>query len=111
MPLTHRAKVSPAVTDALAAANSHDAAAFVDCFSVGAVVDAWGQLHIGLAAIDKWARAALVADAVVLTDMLFAVDDEETSVHAQMSGRGYHGPVTFAFTVEDAAIRSLSITT
>jgi hypothetical protein len=98
------------VADALRAANSHDAAAFSECFHVGAVLDAWGMLFEGRALVATWAQKWVVSYEVQFTDLLHLWDEDRIAVHAQVRGTGYQGPATLTFQSADGLITALRIT-
>lgn len=99
------------VADALEAARRHDVDAFLACFRRDASVEEWGRAHTSPAAIAQWAGELLLGEQIILTDFIHAQVGEITAVHAQMTSRGYAGPVTFAFTLDGARIRALHMTT
>ncbi|MFS0732966.1 hypothetical protein ABC304_13325 [Microbacterium sp. 1P10UB] len=101
--------VPSVVCGAIQAANAHDVATFVECFSVDGVVDAWGVLFEAGPAVELWAQRWVVDHGVRFTDLLHAVDDTSVAVHCQVHGSGYSGPATLTFTVLGNVIGLLRI--
>lgn len=106
---THASHVAPVVVDALRAANSHDPAAFTDCFAVDAEVDGWGRRLVGRAAVQRWIVDIIVKDRIAMTDFIYGIEDGDVLVHAQVSRMGRTEPATFVFAVQDGLVRRLTV--
>lgn len=97
------------VQELLDAANAGDSDAFLGCFPPDGVVDDWGRLLRGLAAIRGWSDAEFIGVAVSLTVLDVSTDGTVTTVLAQVGGRGFTGASHFAFTTDGATVSLMQI--
>jgi hypothetical protein len=93
----------------LAAATSHDTDAFLASFTPDGVVDDWGREFAGPDAIRGWSDAEFIGVDVTLDVQEVTQDGDETTVGAQVGGRGFNGPSHFAFTVRDDRVSRMRI--
>jgi SnoaL-like domain len=100
---------SAAISALLAAANTHDTDAFLDCFTADGVVDDWGREFTGAAAIKGWSDAEFIGVDVALEVTETVERDGETVITAQVGGRGFNGPSHFGFRVEGEKVRRMTI--
>jgi len=94
------------------AQNSHDAPAYVACFSETAIVFDEGQTHKGKAEIRKWIEKANAQYQTVWKILDFEEGAAASLLTAEVSGTFPGSPVTlqFLFVVEDDRIQSLRVT-
>jgi hypothetical protein len=97
------------VRSLLDAANGHDVGAFLAGFTDDGVVDDWGREFAGADAIRGWSDNEFIGVDVVLTvdDVTSAGDD--TTIAAEVGGRGFNGPSHFTFTVRDGLVSRMTI--
>jgi ketosteroid isomerase-like protein len=93
----------------LEAANSHDAAAFLDCFAEDGVVDDWGREFRGADEIEGWSNREFIGVDVTLDVEEVTTDGDETTIGAEVGGRGFNGPSHFTFTVRDDRVARMTI--
>ena len=93
----------------LAASNQHDTDAFIASFTHDGVVDDWGREFSGAASIRGWSEREFIGVDVILTVIESATTDDETTVSAEVGGRGYNGPSHFTFTVRDRLVSRMTI--
>jgi hypothetical protein len=93
----------------LDAANDHDTEAFLASFTEDGVVDDWGREFAGAAAIRGWSDREFIGVEVILTVTGIATADDETTISADVGGRGYNGPSHFTFTVRDGLVSRMTI--
>jgi hypothetical protein len=103
-------QVPPAVATALAAANAHDLAGFLDAFAPAGSVDDWGRVFTGREQIRRWSDAEFIGVGVTLSDLSYEAVDAGVAVTAQVGGDGFNGPSTFTFTVGGGGIDRMTIT-
>jgi hypothetical protein len=90
----------------LAASNQHDTDAFIASFTHDGVVDDWGREFSGAAAIRGWSEREFIGADVILES---ATTGNETTISAEVGGRGYNGPSHFTFTVRDRLVSRMTI--
>ena len=93
----------------VAAANNHDTAAFLACFTPDGVVDDWGRTFTGAAAITEWSDREFIGVSVALDITAITTAGDETTVRAEVGGDGYNGPSHFTFTVRDGLVARMTI--
>jgi hypothetical protein len=100
----------PAPVQALIdAANANDRARFLDTFTSGGVVDDWGREFAGHAAIGGWSDGEFIGVQVSLAVTRVAQQGDETVVTAEVGGRGFNGPSTFAFRTDGSHVTRMTI--
>jgi len=104
-------RVPAVVTDALHAANTHNADDLTRCFHADASIDAWGMLFEGYKGISLWIEKWIIDSRVQFTDLLHARDGDAIAVHTQVHGHSYNGPATLTFSTHGHAISELRIAT
>jgi SnoaL-like protein len=97
------------VASAIDAANRGDTAAFLAAFTPGGVVDDWGREFRGPDAITGWSDKEFIG-----VDVSLAVEDvettgDDTTVTAQVGGRGFNGPSHFTFRVDGDRVTRMTI--
>jgi hypothetical protein len=93
----------------LAASNEHDTEAFIASFTHDGVVDDWGREFSGAASIRGWSEREFIGVDVILTVIGSATTDDETTISAEVGGRGYNGPSHFTFAVRDGLVSRMTI--
>jgi hypothetical protein len=93
----------------LAAATSHDTDAFLAAFTPDGVVDDWGREFTGSDAIRGWSDAEFIGVEVTLDVDEVTQEGDETTILAQVGGRGFNGPSHFAFVVRDDRVARMRI--
>jgi hypothetical protein len=93
----------------LQAANDHDTDGFLASFTEDGVVDDWGREFAGAEAIRGWSDAEFIGVEVTLTVTDITTQSDETTVKAQVGGRGFNGPSTFTFAVRDEHVARMTI--
>jgi len=105
----------PPVSRLLAAANRHDTAGFLACFTDDGVVDDWGREFVGHDAIRGWSDAEFIGvevrlDVVEVTDAdADANVGSPVTIEARVGGNGFNGPSHFTFTVADDHVTRMQI--
>jgi hypothetical protein len=102
-------EIPPPVARLLDAANSHDTDAFLACFTADGVVDDWGREFAGASAIRGWSDQEFIGVDVVLTVTGADGGDLETTISAEVGGRGFNGRSHFTFTVSDGLVSRMTI--
>jgi hypothetical protein len=97
------------VRAALAAANSGDVEAFLECFEEGGVVDDWGREFTGRDAIRRWSDAEFIGKQVTLAVTAVEQQAERTVVSAEVGGNGFNSPSHFAFDVDGPTVTRMTI--
>ena len=97
------------VTAALAAANAHDTDAFLATFTPDGVVDDWGREFAGADAIRRWSDKEFIGVDVALEVEGVEASGDDTTVTAQVGGRGFNGPSHFTFHVEGDRLTRMTI--
>lgn len=100
----------PIVASALAAANTGNREAFLDCFVRDGFVNDWGSIYRGRDAIGRWSDREFIGVDVTLDVLDVAVDGRTTTVGAQVGGNGFSGLSHFAFVRADDHLASMTIT-
>jgi hypothetical protein len=93
----------------LKAANDHDSAAFLASFSEDGVVDDWGREFAGAEAIEGWSEQEFIGVDVTLDVNEVSTDGDDTTVSAEVGGRGFNGPSHFTFTVRGDLVERMTI--
>ncbi|HEY4429063.1 MAG TPA: nuclear transport factor 2 family protein [Solirubrobacteraceae bacterium] len=94
----------------LDAANNHDTDAFLASFTEDGVVDDWGREFAGVASIRGWSGREFIGVSVTLTVTdATATAEDETTINAEVGGKGYNGPSHFTFTLRDALVSRMTI--
>jgi ketosteroid isomerase-like protein len=93
----------------LRAANDHDNAAFDACFTEDGVIDDWGREFAGSEARRGWSDREFIGVDVVLTVNDVTTDGDQTTVGADVGGKGFNGPSHFTFTVSDGLVSRMTI--
>ena len=93
----------------LDAANGHDTDAFLTSFTDGGVVDDWGREFRGAKAIRDWSDREFIGVDVTLEVIGVTASGEDTTVAAQVGGRGFNGPSHFTFAVRDGRVSRMTI--
>jgi hypothetical protein len=105
------AQLPEPVQAALGAANRNDTEAFLDLFAPDGFVDDWGRIFAGRVAIQGWSDAEFIGQQVSLavTEVAPGADPAETTVTAQVGGRGFNGPSHFTFRTAGDHLASMTI--
>jgi hypothetical protein len=106
--MTHEDLPDP-VARLLDAANGHDTEAFLASFTEDGVVDDWGREFAGADAIRGWSDQEFIGVDVTLAITGFTATGDETTVSAEVGGRGFNGPSHFTFTVRDGLVSRMTI--
>jgi hypothetical protein len=93
----------------LDAANGHDTEEFLASFTEDGVVDDWGREFAGADAIRGWSDQEFIGVDVTLALTGVAGAGDETTVSAEVGGRGFNGPSHFTFTVREGLISRMTI--
>jgi hypothetical protein len=93
----------------LQAANDHDSAAFIASFTEAGVVDDWGREFAGAEAIEGWSEREFIGVDVTLDVNEVSTSGDETTVGAEVGGRGFNGPSHFTFKVRGDLIERMTI--
>jgi hypothetical protein len=93
----------------LEAANDHDTEAFLAGFTDEGVVDDWGRKFVGAEAIRGWSDREFIGVEVVLEVTGTTSNGDETTISAEVGGRGYNGPSHFTFAVRDGLVARMTI--
>jgi hypothetical protein len=93
----------------LDAANGHDTGAFLASFTDDGVVDDWGREFAGADAIRGWSDREFIGVDVTLTITGVTAAGDETTLRAEVGGRGFNGPSQFTFVVRDGLISRMTI--
>ena len=97
------------VAAALAAANSHDIAAFLACFTPNGVVDDWGREFLGPDAIRAWSDSEFIGVHVSLDLTGVERDGDAITVAANVGGDGFNGPSHFTFQIDGERVSRMTI--
>ncbi|MDQ3895050.1 MAG: nuclear transport factor 2 family protein [Actinomycetota bacterium] len=103
------AEVPEPVARLLAAANDHDTDAFLASFTEDGVVDDWGREFVGPVAIREWSDQEFIGVEVSLKVTGVATTGDETTITADVGGKGYTGPSHFAFKVRRDLVARMTI--
>jgi hypothetical protein len=93
----------------LKAANEHDRAAFLASFTEDGVVDDWGREFAGAEAIEGWSEREFIGVDVTLDVKEASTSGDETTVGAEVGGRGFNGPSHFTFRVREDLVERMTI--
>jgi hypothetical protein len=93
----------------LKAANDHDSAAFLASFTEDGVVDDWGREFAGAEAIEGWSEREFIGVDVTLDVNEVSTDGSDTTVGAEVGGRGFNGPSHFTFRVSGDLVERMTI--
>jgi hypothetical protein len=97
------------VSAALAAANAHDTDAFLATFTADGVVDDWGREFRGPAEITGWSDKEFIGVDVSLAVEEVEMGGDDTTVTAQVGGKGFNGPSHFTFRVAGDRVARMTI--
>jgi SnoaL-like domain len=97
------------VAAAIDAANEHDLARFLACFTPDGVVDDWGREFRGPDAITGWSDGEFIGVGVILDVTAATTSGDRTTIEAQVGGDGFNGPSHFTFTVDGERVRRMEI--
>jgi hypothetical protein len=103
------AELPAPVAALLAAANGHDAGAFLASFTADGVVDDWGREFRGAEAIRGWSDSEFIGVSVTLDVTAVEPRGDETVVTAQVGGDGFNGPSHFTFRVVGDRVARMTI--
>src|SRR3954447_18700213 len=105
--------MTPAIPEPVArlleAANDHDTEAFLASFTDEGVVDDWGREFVGAEAMRGWSDREFIGVEVVLEVTGPTSSGDETTISAEVGGRGYNGPSHFTFAVRDGLVARMTI--
>jgi hypothetical protein len=93
----------------LDAANGHDTEAFLASFTEDGVVDDWGREFAGPDAIRGWSDREFIGVEVTLAISGVSGTGGETTVSAEVGGRGFNGPSHFTFAERDGLVARMTI--
>ena len=93
----------------LDAANAHDTDAFLASFTPDGVVDDWGREFVGAEAIRGWSDREFIGVDVTLAVTGVTATAGDTTVAAQVGGRGFNGPSHFTFAVREGRVSRMTI--
>jgi hypothetical protein len=93
----------------LDAAGGHDTGEFLASFTDDGVVDDWGREFVGPDAIRGWSDREFIGVDVTLAITGVTGAGGETTVSAEVGGRGFNGPSHFTFAVRDGLISRMTI--
>jgi len=94
----------------VAAVNRGDVEAFLDEFPEDGVVDDWGSLYGGHAAIEAWLKREVIGVKQTWTVTRVEGSGDEVSILADVGGGGFNGPSRFSFTLADGLVKRMKIT-
>ena len=94
----------------VAAVNRGDTEAFLDQFPEDGVIDDWGSLYGGHAAIEAWLKREVTGVKQTWSVTRVESSGDEVSLFAQVGGGGFNGPSRFRFTLVDGLVRKMKIT-
>jgi hypothetical protein len=94
----------------VAAVNQGDMEAFLDQFPEDGVVDDWGSLYGGHAAIEAWLKREVTGVKQTWTVTRVESSGDEVSIFAHVGGGGFNGPSRFRFTLADGLVKKMKIT-
>jgi hypothetical protein len=97
------------VAAAIDAANRGDTAGFLACFTADGVVDDWGREFRGPNAITGWSDKEFIGVDVSLAVEGVDTAGDDTTVTAQVGGRGFNGPSHFTFRVDGDQVSRMTI--
>jgi hypothetical protein len=99
----------PPVAAAIDAANRGDTPAFLASFTADGVVDDWGREFRGPEAITGWSDNEFIGVDVSLAIEGVEAAGDDTTVTAQVGGRGFNGPSHFTFHVDGDRVTRMTI--
>jgi hypothetical protein len=97
------------VSAAIDAANRGDTEAFLACLTPDGVVDDWGREFRGPSAITGWSDKELIGVDVSLAVEEVETAGDDTTVKAQVGGKGFNGPSHFTFHVAGDRVSRMTI--
>ena len=97
------------VQAAIDAANRGDTDAFLAVFTPDGVVDDWGREFRGPDAIAGWSEKEFIGVEVSLEIEGVASSGDETTVSAQVGGKGFNGPSHFTFRIVGDRVARMTI--
>jgi hypothetical protein len=93
----------------LTAANQQDTDAFLASLTDYGVVDDWGREFVGAASIREWSDREFIGVDVVLTVTDTTSSGDQTTISAEVGGKGFNGPSHFTFTVQGGLVSRMTI--
>ena len=93
----------------LDAATGHDTDAFLASFTDDGAVDDWGREFSGAEAIRGWSDQEFIGVDVTLDVTGVTTSGADTTIAAQVGGRGFNGPSHFTFAVRDGRVSRMTI--
>lgn len=108
--MTGSETLPPAIAHFFDATNHADRERFLAAFAPDAVLDDWGHTSIGLDEIARWNDTDNIGARTQFEVTGFTVHNGIYAVSVQVTGNGYNGGGTMAFTVVDELISRVDIT-
>ena len=99
-----------AITDVIDGTNDRDRPRFLGAFAENAIIDDWGRSFAGRAAIAGWNDAENMGTANQITVTGYRQAGDLHVVTIDVTGRGYNGPGTMTFTLDDGLVTRIAIT-
>lgn len=94
----------------VAAVNAGDTPVFLACFAPDALVDDWGRVFSGHAAIKGWSDRELIGAKGVLTVRGLSATGGRVTLVGHWASSVFTGESSFGFTLADGLIREMRIT-
>ena len=100
------------ITELVNAQNSHDSAAYADCFTTDATVFDEGHDHQGKEEIKAWIEDSSAKYQAVMEPMEYSESDDKAVLTAKVSGTFPGSPIVLKYNMEivQGLVRSLKIT-
>ncbi len=108
--MTDTTGAPPPIDAFISSVNAHDESAFLDAFTEDGVVNDWGRMFQGRAAIKQWSDKEFIGAHGTMTVTDVAVTDGEVRVTADWRSTHANGLSLFAFTILDHKIQQMRIT-
>lgn len=105
-----RQQLPAAIADVIDGTNDHDRVRFLGAFAADAVIDDWGRSFAGRAGIARWNDAENMGTANQITVTGYRQAGDLHIVTIDVTGRGYNGPGTMTFTIDDDLVTRIAIT-
>ena len=93
----------------IAATNREDSAGFLAAFADDAVLDDWGREFRGTAEIARWDASENIGVHSRIRALGVTRDGDVVTVAVQVTGDGYNGGGSMAFTLRDGLIATMRI--
>ncbi|MFM9379321.1 nuclear transport factor 2 family protein [Gordonia sp. VNK21] len=97
------------VTAFIDAVNRHDEPAFLDSFTDDGLVDDWGRIFTGRAAIKAWSDNEFIGARGTMTVTETSVDGDDVTVIADWRSTHANGLSRFTFRLDGDRIAALTI--